>query len=90
MVLKIEQDHARFKKIVKGKVKKELKKFVTSGDLVGKQGDKMVTIPIPRIDIPRFRFTDKQQGSVGQGDGQAGDPVEGDGEGPVASRCRPT
>lgn len=73
MVLKIEQDHARFRKIVKGKIKRELKKYVTSGELIGKQGNKRVAIPVPRIDIPRFKFTDKQQGGVGQGDGDVGD-----------------
>lgn len=79
MASKIQQDHSRFRKIVKGKVKKELKKYITSGELVGKQGKKLVSIPIPRIDLPRFKFSDKQQGGVGQGDGQVGDAVgEGD------------
>lgn len=85
MVLKIEQDLSRFKRIVKGKIKKELGKFISSGELIGKQGKKLVSIPIPRIDIPHFRFTDKQQGGVGQGDGNVGDPVSqgdsGDGQG---------
>jgi len=79
---KIEQDLSRFKKIVRGKVKKELGKFISSGEMIGKQGKKMVSIPIPRIDIPKFRFTDKQQGGVGQGEGEMGDPLDqGDGEG---------
>ncbi len=82
MALKIEQDLSRFKKIVRGKIKKELGKFVSSGELIGKQGKKLVSIPIPRIDIPHFRFTDKQQGGVGQGEGDVGDPVgSGDEEG---------
>lgn len=88
MVLKIEQDHARFKKIVKGKIKQELKKFITSGDLVGKQGDQVVTIPIPRIEIPRFRFTDKdQQSGVGQGEGEVGSQVDGDEEGEAGQKA---
>ena len=29
----------------------------------------------PQIDIPHFRFGDKQQGGVGQGDGDVGDPL---------------
>lgn len=81
MALKIDQDLSRFKKIVRGKIKKELGKFVSSGELIGKQGKKLISIPIPRIDIPHFRFTDKQQGGVGQGEGDIGDPVgEGVGE----------
>lgn len=75
MVLRIEQDASRFKKIVRGKIKKEMSKFISSGELIGKQGKKIVSIPIPRIDIPQFRFTDKQQGGVGQGEGEAGDPL---------------
>lgn len=81
MALKIEQDLSRFNKIVKGKIKKELGKFISSGELLGKQGKKIVSIPVPRIDIPHFKFSDKQQGGVGQGDGNVGDAVgQGDGE----------
>lgn len=75
LVLKIEQDLSRFKKIVRGKIKRELGKFVSSGEMIGKQGKKLISIPIPRIDIPRFKFTDKQQGGVGQGEGDVGDPL---------------
>lgn len=51
---------------------------------MGKQGKDVVSIPVPQIDIPRFRFSDKQQGGVGQGNGQPGDALsdgEGEGEG---------
>jgi sporulation protein YhbH len=82
LTLKIEQDLSRFNKIVRGKIKRELGKFISSGELIGKQGKKLVSIPIPRIDIPHFKFTDKQQGGVGQGEGDVGDPVgQGDDDG---------
>ena len=81
MALKIEQDRSRFKKIIRGRVKKELGKFITSGELIGKQGQKIVSIPVPRVDIPHFRFSDKQQGGIGQGEGKVGDPIDQDGEG---------
>lgn len=81
MVLKIEQDLGRFKQIVRGKVKKELRKFITNGELIGKQGKKLISIPLPQIDIPHFRFNDKQKGGVGQGDGAQGTPIAGEGEG---------
>jgi uncharacterized sporulation protein YeaH/YhbH (DUF444 family) len=51
---------------------------------MGRQGKDTVAIPVPQIDIPRFRFGDKQSGGVGQGEGESGDPVdgqEGDGDG---------
>lgn len=78
--MKMESDLNRFRKIVRGKIKKELRRFISSGDLIGRQGKKLVTIPLPRIDLPRFQFGDKNQGGVGQGNGEVGDSV-GQGEG---------
>ncbi len=77
MSLRIKNDHARFKDIVRGKIKSNLKNYVKKGELIGKQGKDTITIPVPRIDLPRFRFGGQQQGGVGQGDGQPGDPVSG-------------
>ena len=50
---------------------------MSSGEMIGKQGDKTVKIPIHRIDIPRFRLGTAEGGGVGQGQGDAGDPVGG-------------
>lgn len=72
MIAKIEQDHSRFKQIVRGKIKRELKKYITQGELIGRRGKNLVSIPVPRIDLPRFRFDPHQQGGVGQGQGDAG------------------
>ncbi|MBK8941390.1 MAG: DUF444 family protein [Polyangiaceae bacterium] len=77
--MKIDQDHGRFRQIVRGKVRENLRKYISTGELVGRKGKDVVSIPIPQIDIPRFRFGDKQTGGVGQGDGQPGDPL-GQGE----------
>lgn len=85
MILKIEQDHSRFKQIVRGKIKQELRKFISQGELIGKQGNKYISIPLPQIDIPHFRFSDKQMGGVGSGEGAIGTVVspgdEEEGEG---------
>ena len=75
MSLKIDQDHGRFRHIVRGKIRQNLRKYISQGELLGRQGKDVVSIPIPQIDIPRFRYGDKQQGGVGQGDGDAGDPL---------------
>ena len=75
MILKIEQDHNRFKEIVRGQIKKELKKFITRGELIGVKGKKLISIPLPQIDIPRFRYAEKQVGGIGQGEGGVGTPV---------------
>ena len=78
MSLRIDQDHGRFKQIVRGKIRQNLKKYISHGELMGKQGKDVVSIPVPQIDIPRFRYSDKQGGGVGQGDGDEGDPIGGE------------
>lgn len=73
----IKTDHARFRKIVKGKIRENLRKYVSSGEMVIPKGQNRFSIPMPRIETPRFRFGDRSQGGTGQGDGKPGDPVEG-------------
>src|SRR5690606_28274772 len=79
MSQKIDLDHRRFRQIVRGKIKQNLRKYISHGELIGKKGKDAVSIPLPQIDIPRFRHGEKQQGGVGQGDGEPGD-VLGQGE----------
>ncbi len=75
MALKIKQDQARFRDIVRGRIKRNLKKYVQKGEMIGKKGKEFITIPIPTIDIPHFRFGERSQGGVGQGEGEPGDPL---------------
>jgi len=72
MTLKIHQDHARFKAIVRGRIKQNLRRFIQKGEMIGKRGKDFITIPVPTIEIPRFRYGPKQQGGVGQGEGEVG------------------
>lgn len=72
MSLKIDQDHNRFKQIVRGKIKSNLRKYVQKGEMVGKKGKEAITIPVPFIDIPHFKYGHKEQGGVGQGEGEVG------------------
>src|SRR6202790_5078983 len=85
MSLKIDQDHSRFRAIVRGKIRQNLRKYVSQGELIGRKGKDVVSIPIPQIDIPHFSYGERQRGGTGQGDGDPGDPVGGDGEGDEAS-----
>ncbi len=89
MVQRIDQDLQRFRQIVRGVVKKELRKFIVSGELIGKKGRQIVSIPIHQIDIPDFRYEKRQLGGVGQGDGEKGTPVaiddSGEGSGTAGS-----
>lgn len=81
MALRIDPDHRRFRDIVRGKIKQNLRKYISNGELIGRKGKDMVSIPLPQIQIPRFRFGSKGQGGVGQGQGQVGDAVgKGQGE----------
>ena len=75
MVRKIERDMARFKQIVRGKIKKELRKYITHGELIGRRGQDLVSIPLPQIDIPHFRYGQKGTGGAGQGEGEPGTPL---------------
>lgn len=82
--MSIRRDQSRFKDIVRGKIRENFKKYVTQDELIGKREKDFVKIPVPYIDIPRFKYGSKQQGGVGQGEGQPGDPLGGepqDGEG---------
>ncbi len=74
----IREDHSRFRDIVRGRIKENFKKYVTHGEMIGKREKEYVKIPIPSIDVPRFKYGPKQSGGVGQGQGQAGDAVDGE------------
>ena len=40
MVNKIEQDHGRFKQIVRGKIRHDLRRFIAKSDMIGKEGQR--------------------------------------------------
>ncbi|MSS73846.1 MAG: DUF444 family protein [Candidatus Latescibacteria bacterium] len=75
MVRKIEKDNTRFKQILRGKIKKELRKYISHGEMIGKRGKDLISIPVPYVDIPHFRYGERQTGGVGQGGGDAGTPI---------------
>lgn len=85
MHTKMDGDHNRFKKIVNGWVRKELKNFIVSGDITTKRpsspsghhhghkghkgGSQTLTIPLPRIELPQFEFGSAEQQGSGRGVG---------------------
>lgn len=86
MTRAIDRDNQRFREIVRGKVRQGLRQYITHGEVLGRKGREIVSIPVPSIDIPRFRHGDKGAGGVGQGDGEEGQPIgrgqnEGDDQG---------
>lgn len=91
MARNIDQDLSRFRNIVRGKVREGLKKYVNHGEMLGRKGKNVVSIPIPSINIPRFQHGPAGSGGVGSGDGEEGQPVgkggqqQGDGKGAAGS-----
>lgn len=79
MVSRIEKDHQRFRRIVRGRIKQDLRKYISQGELLGRQGGESISIPIPQIELPHFTFDTGTQSGVGQGQGGEGDPVDGEG-----------
>ncbi len=73
MGLKIDSDVGRFRKIVRGRVRDELRRFMSRGEMIGRRGRDLVSIPLPRIDLPRFIHDPGGQQHVGQGEGKEGD-----------------
>ena len=74
---RIQSDVSRFRKIVRGHVREELRRHLGQQELIGRQGKKIVSIPIPHLEMPHFVHDPGGEG-VGQGEGQGG---EGQGAG---------
>lgn len=60
---------------MKGKVRQELRKYMSKGEMLGIKGKNVISIPIPQINLPTFRYADKKAQGVGQGDGEVGQPI---------------
>jgi uncharacterized protein len=80
MVMRIDHDRSRFKEIVRGRIRQNLRKYVTHGEMIGRKGRDLVSIPIPQLDVPHFRYGQNGSGGVGQGEGEEGDQVGGQGQ----------
>ncbi|OGQ79619.1 MAG: hypothetical protein A2289_10290 [Deltaproteobacteria bacterium RIFOXYA12_FULL_58_15] len=75
MSLRIKQDHRRFRQIVRGRIKQNLKKYISKGEMIGKKGRDKISIPVPQIDLPHFVYDHRDSGGVGQGEGEVGDEL---------------
>jgi len=74
MSTRIDRDESRFKKIVRGKIRQNLRKYITHGEMIGRKGGDLVSIPVPQLDVPHFRYG-SNSGGVGQGEGEKGQPI---------------
>jgi len=75
MSTKIERDRSRFREIVKGKVRQNLREYISHGEMIGRKGKDLVSIPVPSLNVPRFRYGNNNTGGVGKGEGEVGKPV---------------
>jgi len=75
MPKRIQEDHKKFRDVISGRSRRELKRLIKSGAIVRQRpkGGKM-TISIPEIEIPHFVFGDTGEG-VGRGPGKEGDII---------------
>lgn len=80
MAARIEQDHQRFRQIVKGRIRKDLRRFLSRGEFIGREGRRLVSVPVHGIDTPTFRYGDNTPG-VGMGDGDEGESAGQGGSG---------
>lgn len=86
MPRRIHEDWQHFRDVVSGRIRKALKKFIKSGQIVKNRGKNgKVSINIPKIDIPHIVYGNNGEG-VGRGDGKEGDvigkdPQKGKGKG---------
>jgi uncharacterized sporulation protein YeaH/YhbH (DUF444 family) len=72
---RIEEDHKDFRDVYSGKIRKELKKWISNGSIFRHRGDgKRVRINIPRIDIPHIVYGGGNEG-IGRGLGKKGDVI---------------
>ena len=76
MVLRIEGDQNRFKQIIRGKIRENLRKYVSHGEMIGRKGKDLVSIPVPHLDVPHFRFGHSGSGGVAQGDGETQEKID--------------
>lgn len=79
MTARIEQDHQRFRQLVKGKIRKDLRGYLTRREMIAKEGRGVVSVPIHDIDTPTFRYGDNSSG-VGMGEPGDGKGSPGSGQ----------
>lgn len=78
---RIRKDLERFKRIVRGEIRKNLKELIESGTIVGQKSGNVVKVPIKSIRIPEFRYDPHAAGGIGSGEGEIGQLVKPDDEG---------
>ena len=79
MIRNGEREKKRLNEKIKDKIKKNLKQYVTDESFIGRQGKKFVRVPIYGLRLPRFVVDGRKGGGVGQGEGEVGEALPGQG-----------
>jgi hypothetical protein len=75
MPRRIEEDHKDFRDVVSGRIRRALKKFIKSGNIIRKRGKNgKISFTIPKVDIPHIVYGSGNEG-VGRGEGKDGDVI---------------
>lgn len=75
MAKNIVEDHKKFRDIISGKVREDLKKRISSGNMFRNRGKNgKISITIPKINLPFIQYGKPEEG-VGRGDGKDGDVI---------------
>jgi uncharacterized sporulation protein YeaH/YhbH (DUF444 family) len=89
-MFRIESDRARFREIVRGRIRADLRRYLSTGELIGRAGEHTVSIPLPQIELPRFVFGENPRGKGrGEGDGEGGEGETAECEGGAAAGNQP-
>jgi hypothetical protein len=80
-MFRIDADRARFREIVRGRIRSDLAKYLSTPELIARQGEHAVSVPVPQIELPQFCFGANEKGGVGQGPGERGEELDGEGGG---------
>jgi uncharacterized sporulation protein YeaH/YhbH (DUF444 family) len=89
-MFRIEADRARFREIVRGRIRADLRRYLSTGELIGRAGEHTVSIPLPQIELPRFVFGDNPRGKGrGEGEGEGGEGETAECEGGAAAGNQP-
>jgi uncharacterized sporulation protein YeaH/YhbH (DUF444 family) len=70
----LREDLERYREVGERR-RQDLADFIRYGDLGGSRPDS-VRVPIKIVDLPEFAYDRRDKGGVGQGDVEAGDPIE--------------
>lgn len=68
----IERDLERFKAIVRGEIKKRAREFLTREEFLGQLEGRLVSIPLPQLELPKIVYGEEVEEGLGLGPGGEG------------------